>query len=96
MSGIDCEMCGSSGVVESYGPFAGGDPRRFTPDEDDCTPEEIAAHKAACEAMDRGEDAARPPGCALMGDGSTWTGKGFGIGVNRWDCDHSYATETTP
>lgn len=41
----------------TYGYFLGGDPRNFTPDVECCTPEELAAHKAACEAWDRG---ARP------------------------------------
>lgn len=40
---------------EMYGHYHGGDPRRFSPCEDECTPEEIAAHKAACEAWERGE-----------------------------------------
>lgn len=39
----------------TYGYFHGGDPRDFHPDPECCTPEEIAAHKAACEAWDRGE-----------------------------------------
>src|SRR5690242_256695 len=65
---------------EGYGPFPGGDPRRFTPDEEVCTPEEIAAHKEACAAWDRGEGVDRGPSCATMGDGSAWSGKGFGVG----------------
>lgn len=39
----------------SYGFFTGGDPRLFTPDAECSTSDEIAAHKAACEAWDRGE-----------------------------------------
>ncbi len=39
----------------SYGGYYGGDPRRFFPDEECCTPAELAAHKAACEAWNRGE-----------------------------------------
>lgn len=40
----------------AYGFFPGGgaDPRRFTPDGEN-SDEELAAHKAACEAWDRGE-----------------------------------------
>lgn len=38
-----------------YGYYSGGDPRLFSPAEDECTPEEMAAHKAACEAWERGE-----------------------------------------
>ena len=44
--------------MPSYGYFHGGDPRDFFPDAEVCTAEEMAAHKAACEAWDRGE---RPP-----------------------------------
>jgi hypothetical protein len=42
---------------ETYGHFPGGDydPRKFSPDEECCTPAELAAHKAACEAWERGE-----------------------------------------
>lgn len=39
----------------SYGGFYGGDPRKFHPDEEVCTPEEIANHKEACAKWDRGE-----------------------------------------
>jgi hypothetical protein len=54
-------MCGSSwgigmwddphyGLVYGFPP-AGGDPRRFTPDEESCLPEEIAAWKAAIASV---------------------------------------------
>lgn len=43
----------------SYGFFTGGDPRLFTPDSENA-PEEIAAHKAACAAWDRGEQVPEP------------------------------------
>lgn len=42
-----------------YGYFPGGDPRSFDPDPECSTEEERAAHKAACEAWERGE---RPEG----------------------------------
>ena len=45
--------CASPDVT--YGYFGGGDPRDFCPDGEVCTPEELAAHKAACAAWDRGE-----------------------------------------
>ncbi len=35
-----------------YGFFPGGDPRRFHPDSECCTEEEIKAHKEACEFWD--------------------------------------------
>jgi hypothetical protein len=38
-----------------YGFWCGGDPRKFHPDAEDCTAEELAAHKAACEAFDKAD-----------------------------------------
>lgn len=67
---VVCELCGDAegefccdgegGCAEcacchGYGYYPGGDPRHFHPDEECCTPAEIAAHKAACEAWERGE-----------------------------------------
>jgi len=68
----------------TYGPFAGGDPRNFEPDEECCTPEEIAAWKSACAEWDAGFGTDRGPGCQTFGDGSIVTGAGFGIGVTTW------------
>ncbi len=44
-----------------YGHFHGGDPRSFFPDAECCTPEEMEAHRAACEAANRGEPSAAVP-----------------------------------
>jgi len=44
-----------------YGHFHGGDPRSFFPDAECCTPDEMAAHRAACEAANRGEPSAAVP-----------------------------------
>lgn len=63
-----------------YGPFPGGDPREFTPDREDNTPEEVAAWEAACAEWDTGNGVDRGPGCDYMGDGSARTGTGFGMG----------------
>ena len=52
--------------VTGYGYSATEDPHDFTPDPECCTAEEIARHKAACDAWDRGEHI---PVC--MSDGST-------------------------
>lgn len=38
-----------------YGHFPGGDPRLFSPDEESCLPDELEAHRLACEAWDRGD-----------------------------------------
>jgi len=79
-----------------YGLFPGGDPRRFAPDAQDCSPEEIAKHKAACEAWDAAEKAGRttePVAGAVHGfiegvGGFIACGvSGFGIGVYTNDCD---------
>jgi hypothetical protein len=42
--------------IESvYGFYHGQDPRTFSPDGESCTPEELARHKEACDALNRGE-----------------------------------------
>jgi hypothetical protein len=38
-----------------YGGFHLDDPRDFFPDKEVCSPEEIAAHREACEKAERGE-----------------------------------------
>lgn len=40
---------------ETYGLCPAGDPRVFTPDQEN-TPKELEAHRLACEAWDRGEN----------------------------------------
>ena len=42
-----------------YGCFPGGDPRKFSPDGEDCTDAERAAHKEACRIWDEAEAAGR-------------------------------------
>jgi hypothetical protein len=81
----------------TYGHFLGGDPRNFTPDVECSTEEERAAHKAACEAWDRGE---RPdiggPHKPLIKDGVVIghvTICGYGLGVTSMpdrcdECGH--------
>lgn len=61
------------------------DPRDFSPDPECCTPEEIAAHKAACEAWERGERPTREPTHETIADGETLirlTRAPWGIGVS--------------
>ena len=74
-------------VDESYGPFPGGDPRSFEPDHEVCSAEEIEAHRLACIAWDKGEGEDRGPSCATFGDGSAWTGTGYGVGTYTWEHD---------
>ena len=66
---------------QGYGPFPGGDPRRFTPDEECSTPGERERWKLACQEAERGEGLDRAPHCQLMGDASNLLGHGFGLGV---------------
>ena len=75
------------GTQYMYGPFPGGDPRKFAPDEECCSPKEIAAHAAACKEWDEGHGVDRGPSCATFGDGSAWSGTGFGIGIYEYDDD---------
>jgi len=44
-----------------YGYFPGGDPRDFTPDQEVCTPEEIARWEAACKRWEAGDTSELPP-----------------------------------
>lgn len=82
---IAAEAWASAEPQVSYGPFPGGDPRRFKPDEECCSVEEIANWKAACDAWDGGEYQDRGPGCLTLGDGSVAAaGTGFGIGTYTW------------
>ncbi len=46
----DCDPC-----MSSYGSFYGGDPRRFTPDEECSTDQERELHRKHCEEWARGE-----------------------------------------
>jgi hypothetical protein len=73
-------------VEYGYGFFCGGDPRRFRPDEDSCTPDEIASHKAACERWEAGDTTALPGSC-IRGEGFILTLSGFGIGSYDYDAD---------
>lgn len=53
---------------ESYGsPIGIANPHDFTPDRQCCSPEEIAAWEAACEAYDRGEQVEIPHHRWLVG-----------------------------
>jgi len=69
-----------------YGFFIGGDPRRFFPDEESCTPGEIAAHKAACALWDAGDTTPLPGSCTHF-PGGVITTSSFGIGGYTYDVD---------
>lgn len=66
-----------------YGFYRPANPHDFSPDPDCCSPEEIAAHKADCEAFDRGEyidDQAQKSGWSEDGTMHV-TRNSWGIGV---------------
>lgn len=44
-----------AGVINGYGFYRPENPNDFFPDHESCTDEEAQAHKAACEAHNRGE-----------------------------------------
>lgn len=41
-------------VINGYGFYRPANPHNFSPDYECCSPEEIANHKAACDAYDKG------------------------------------------
>lgn len=72
-----------------YGFYHGGDPRDFHPDSESCTPEELASHKAACDAFDAADAAGTP--MKPEPDGSGWVAPGvhitksaYGIGTYQY------------
>lgn len=89
MAEYDAEMAREHGaVVEEYkatardpyyGPYPGGDPRQFEPDEEVNTPEEIEALQEAQAAAERGEYVDEGPQCAFAGNGRVWSRRGFGM-----------------
>lgn len=66
----------------SYGGYYGGDPRRFFPDHEACSAEEIAAHRAACAAWDRGE---RPDPRTRSCSAEEGCERPYGVGVTVHD-----------
>lgn len=81
------EMLADNAETQSYGHFYGGDPRDFTPDEECSTPEERAAHKRDCEAMEAGGQALMPPTAvwAKLPNGGAvhFHREAYGLGVNK-------------
>lgn len=71
----------------TYGFFPGGstDPRTFKPDVESCRPDELAAHKAACEAWDRGERPVRFEVSGRVSDGAIRCGSAYGVGTYEVD-----------
>jgi hypothetical protein len=44
-----------AGTIQGYGFYRPENPHDFSPDPESCSDEEMANHKAACEAWDRGD-----------------------------------------
>ena len=88
-----------------YGYFCGGDPRKFSPDGECCSPAEIENHKRACNLWDEAEsrgETLEPEKCP-----SGWiyddAGKAiahvlrapYGIGIYSVECDQFYEPRET-
>ena len=75
-----------------YGFFTGGDPRKFSPDSESCSEEELAAHKAACALWNEAEKRGETPTPEMCPSG--WLPGGihvlrapYGVGVQEYDDD---------
>lgn len=44
-----------AGTIDGYGFYRPENPHNFSPDPESCSDEEMANHRAACEAWDRGD-----------------------------------------
>lgn len=73
-------------IETGYGFFPGGDPRKFTPDDECNTAEELAAWELACAEWDKGNEVRPMHGCVLA-DGRIVNLSTFGLGsyVYEWD-----------
>jgi len=90
-------MTSPSKFHTQYGFFCGGDPRHFTPDEESCSPEEIAAWNEACAMWDRADREKLTLKAEEGSCRSVYNDKGelslhitmarYGIGVSRYPCE---------
>lgn len=83
---IDQYRCPVPMVHHGYGFFCGGDPRKFHPDGECSSPEEIENHRKACEqaeAVESGRDLPCPSGWEGTPDGGSVhvTRAPFGLGM---------------
>ena len=80
-----------------YGFFCGGDPRSFHPEEDCCTEQEIANHRAACALWDEAEARGEKPTPEACPSGWVYDAEGkpvmhvlrapYGIGTYSYEID---------
>lgn len=92
LDSMDKYQCPTPQHETGYGYFPGGDPRDFHPDHECCTPEEIAAHREACEAWDKGDKPETPPGSRYLYDDEGKVvahvcGGKFGIGIYQLEIE---------
>ena len=52
--------CPTPRTESGYGFFSGGDPRKFSPDHESCTPQEIENHRKACELANQLDREGKP------------------------------------
>lgn len=83
-------------VEPIYGFYHGQDPRTFSPDAESCTQLERDAHRAACEAADKGEWSGDDSGCHHRGNAKILKSS-FGIGVYHvvMDGDGDFVRDAT-
>ncbi len=89
---VDKYACPHPQKEVEYGSFTGGDPRKFTPDPDCATPEEIANHKRACGLANRVGSLANldcPSGYERLPDGGMAhvLKLPFGLGVQVYEIE---------
>ncbi len=87
-----------------YGFFCGGDPRKFHPDSEGCSEEEIAHHKAACALWDEAEARGETPEPEACPSGFLYDEDGkcvghvlrapYGIGIYTYEVDDDDTEET--
>lgn len=75
-----------------YGYYLGGDPRKFSPDPESCTPKELEDHKAACdkwnEAEAKGEKLEPEPcGCGWVSPTVHVSRSSYGLGSYSFPTD---------
>ena len=66
-----------------YGFFGGGDPRDFTPDFDQCTPEEIERWKADVARAEAGENVVASPAGEWVTPNMHILAPRYGIGIYK-------------
>lgn len=92
--------CPTQGQDGGYGFFCGGDPRKFSPDHESCSPTEIENHKRACQFWDDAESRGETPEPEKCPSGWIYDDAGkaiahvlrspYGIGMYSMEYDQFY------